>query len=288
MSVLEELHKTSIRVSDISAQYWCERQMELNYIHGPKITKEIQKGSKIHEELEGETNVPIMLQPRSYADSLYKALYTSHQAVATLKAKGVTREVQLYGSLGGYKVVGKIDQLQNENGETAILEDKTRGNDTMPSDAQVLTHRVQVMIYKKMLDDVTSGDYNVKNFVAGYRTAALKMTDEFVRQLNAAEIERNLQDIGTIAQVFFDDMRTLNKISNTLYIRYLNQFTKTEIKLEKLSYDGKEAQGIITHVLKYWNGERKSLPVPESEKWKCRWCAFFNKECTVWSDQKAL
>ena len=288
MSVLDQLHKSSIRVSDISAQYWCERQMELNYIHGPKITKEIKKGSKIHEELEGEVNVPIVLQPKSYADSLYKALYTSHQAVATLKEKGVTREVQIYGSLGGYKVVGKIDQLQTENGETAILEDKTRGNDTMPSDAQVLTHRVQVMIYKKLLDDVNSGDYSAKNFTMAYRTSTLKMTEEFVRQLDANQIDKSLQDMGTIAEAFFEDMRTLNKISNTLYVRYLNQFTRKEIKMERLQYDRNEAQGIIMHMLKFWNGERKSLPVPENEKWKCNFCVFFGKECTVWSPQGVL
>ncbi|MDE1811087.1 MAG: PD-(D/E)XK nuclease family protein [Candidatus Micrarchaeota archaeon] len=276
------MHKSSIRVSDISAQYWCERQMELNYIHGPSITKEIKKGSKIHEELEGEINVPIILQPKSYADSLYKALYTSHQAVATLKEKGVTREVQIYGSLGGYKVVGKIDQLQTENGETAILEDKTRGNDTMPSDAQVLTHRVQVMIYKKLLDDVNSGDYSAKNFTMAYKTANLKMTDEFVRQLDANQVDKGLQDMGAIAEAFFNDMRTLNKISNTLYVRYLNQFTRKEIKMERLQYDRNEAQGIIMHMLKFWNGERKSLPVPENEKWKCNWCVFFGKQCTVW------
>ncbi|MDE1833147.1 MAG: PD-(D/E)XK nuclease family protein [Candidatus Micrarchaeota archaeon] len=288
MSVLEELHKSSIRVSDISAQYWCERQMELNYIHGPSITKEIKKGSRIHEELEGETNVPIVLQPKSYADSLYKSLYTSHQAIATLKEKGVTREVQVYGSIGGYKVVGKIDQLQSENGETAILEDKTRGDDRPPSDAQVLTHRVQVIIYKKLLDDVTSGDYNSKNFNMAYRTASLRMTDEFVRQLDANQIDKSLQDVGTIAGLFFEDMRTLNKISNTLYVRYLNQYTRKEIKLERLAYDRNEAQGIITHMLKFWNGERKSLPVPENEKWKCNFCAFFGKECKVWWQQKVL
>ena len=44
MSVLSELHKSSIRVSDITAQYWCERQMEYNYKYGQKITKEIKKG----------------------------------------------------------------------------------------------------------------------------------------------------------------------------------------------------------------------------------------------------
>ena len=51
--------------------------MELNYIHGAKITAEIKKGRALHEELENETNVPIVLMPKSYADVMYKMIYTS-------------------------------------------------------------------------------------------------------------------------------------------------------------------------------------------------------------------
>ena len=38
--------------------------------------------------------------------------------------------------------------------------------------------------------------------------------------------------------------------------------------------------------MKYWNGERKSLPVPEKESWKCNYCVFFGKECKAWWSAK--
>jgi hypothetical protein len=42
----------------------------------------------------------------------------------------------------------------------------------------------------------------------------------------------------------------------------------------------------VKYVLGYWNGERESNPVPESEKWKCEWCEFFGDKCKVWWGQR--
>ena len=288
MSVIEALHKSSIRVSDIASQYWCERQMEYNYKYGKKITAEIKEGRLIHEELEGEVNVPIILQPKGYADALYKGLYTSYMALDALKKNKKTREVQIYGSIAGYKVVGKIDQLDIKEGKVAILEDKTRANHNMPSESQRVTHKIQTMVYRKLVEDVVDNKYDEKNFTRAYRTSTLKLTEEFARQLDAMSIEKSLQNIDSIASRFFEEMRSVGKVSETLYIRYINQFTGKEIDLYKFEYDESEMQGIIRYVMKYWNGERESMPVPEQEKWKCSFCVFFGKECKVWWPQTVL
>ena len=58
--------------------------MEYNYRYGRKITAQIKEGRAIHEELEGETNVPIILQPRNYPDALYRDLYRSYMALLSL------------------------------------------------------------------------------------------------------------------------------------------------------------------------------------------------------------
>ena len=83
-------------------------------------------------------------------------------------------------------------------------------------------------------------------------------------------------------------MNTMGSIDNTLYIRYINQFTGEEIKQHKMEYKKEEMDGIIRYVLKYWNGERESARVPEQEQWKCNYCVFFGKECKVWWGQKGL
>ncbi len=115
---MEKLHKSVIRATDIAAQFWCEKQMELGYLYGHEIeTKEIAKGKEIHEELESETNVPILLQAKSYADFMYKSLYTTYEALETLKRNKKSRELLLYGNLGKFKVVGKMDELEISGGK---------------------------------------------------------------------------------------------------------------------------------------------------------------------------
>ena len=288
MNALSRLKKSSIRASDIAAQYWCEKQMELNYLYGQKITNEIRKGRRIHGDLESETNVPIVLMPASYADFMYKSVYTSYMALRVLSEKKKTREVQVYGKLNGFKVVGKIDQLDAKDSEVIVQEDKTRGSDNMPSDAQILTHKVQVMLYRKMLEDMKEERYTRKDFEESYKTSTLSITPEFRRQLESTGVERELMSVGAVSDAFFYSITKLGRISDTLYLRYINQFTGNVIKLHKLKYSTEEMSQMLDFVMKYWNGERDALPVPEGEKWKCNFCAFFGNRCKVWWPQQKL
>jgi exonuclease V len=262
--------------------------MEYNAKYGQKITKEIKKGTAIHDELESEVNVPIILEPKNYADALYKTVYTSFEAVKALKAKKKTREVQLYGSLSGYKVVGKMDQLEIKDGSVVITEDKTRANGNIPSDAQQLVHKIQLMVYRKLLGDIHDGEYGFNNFKVAYGIGNLTMTEEFKRQLTAINVAAPMQDIAAVSKDFFYSMKNIGNVSETLHIRYINQYTGEEIKTHKFEYKKEEMQDIIKYIMKYWNGERESMPVPENEAWKCNFCVFFGKECKVWWKQRAL
>jgi exonuclease V len=285
---MEKLHKRSIRATDIASQYWCERQMELNYIHGSRITKEIQKGKQLHEELENETNLPIVMEPRSYADVVYKMLYTSHVALQTLKSVGRSREIQIYGIAGGFDIAGKIDMLEIKDSSTIVWEDKTKASDNLPSDPQFLTHRVQIMLYKRLIDDIREGRYTLEQYNKTHGTSSLKITSEFARQLDALTVEKSLQTVSAIAAKYFDELVKLPKTSPKLKIRYLNQFTGKEIKTFEVDYDAIEMGAMLDFALGYWKGQRESMPVPKEEMWKCNYCAFFGKECKVWWQQKTL
>lgn len=286
LSVLSDLHKSGIKVSDIAAQYWCERQMELRARHGAKITNEIRKGAQIHGELEDQVNVPMFLQPKSYPDYMYKQLYTSHAALVSLRENGKGREIQMYGSIGGYRLVGRIDMLQMSGGKVVIWEDKTKANGKPPSEAQLHTNRIQLLVYRRMLDDLVSGDYTERNFTRAYSTEKMVLTAEFVRQLKALGVPDPEMDIGRIAGRLFTEFRGLGSVSDSMRLRYLQQSTGNEIQIYSFDYNKEETQGIVKYVLGYWNGERESNPVPESEKWKCEWCEFFGDKCKVWWGQR--
>jgi hypothetical protein len=74
----------------------------------------------------------------------------------------------------------------------------------------------------------------------------------------------------------------LGKLSNSIRIRYVNQFTGKVIKSYKFDYDKNEADNIFNFAMKFWRGERDAMPVPEGEVWKCRICTFYGNHCKVW------
>ncbi|MCL5122623.1 MAG: exonuclease V [Candidatus Marsarchaeota archaeon] len=289
MSVLTMLNKKSIRVTDIASQYWCERQMELRYLYGDKKkTVEEKKGTLLHEMLENETNVPVLLEPKSYADYMYKTLYTSSIALSALKENGRTREVQVFGRMEGFNLVGKIDQLNFRNEVVTVEEDKTRANDNLPNASQMLPNKVQVMFYRSMLEDIQNGTYTLEDFKKAYYTERLVLTDEFRRQLAAMHIEQSKHSMQYVEKEFFSKVKSMGEIGDTLYIKYINQFTEDTIKIYKFQYSRAELEKSKEFVFKYWKGIRKALPVPKEEKWKCNYCVFFGKQCKVWWGQKTI
>ncbi len=262
--------------------------MELNYLYGAKITAAIKKGSAMHAELEGETNIQVDLTPKAFADVMYKILYTSYLALEVLFRNKKAREIQIYGMINGYPLVGKMDMLEIRDGETFVWEDKTKTSDKPPSDEQLTSHKAQVIFYKRLLDDIKAGTYTLEKFRKAQRTAFLSITPEFVRQLDAMKVDKKLQTVDAIAERYFENLMKLPKISDTIHIKYINQLTGKEIKLYKFTYSEKEMQDTMDYILKFWKGERESMPVPEGEKWKCNFCVFFGDKCKVWWPQKKL
>jgi hypothetical protein len=283
MDVLKKLKKRSIRVTDIASQYWCEKQMELRYLYGEKISKEEIKGKIIHEMLEKEVNVPLQLEPKTYADYVYKILYTNWVALNELRKNKKTRELQIFGFIEGFDVIGKIDELDIRNNKVSVLEDKTRFKDTVPNKEQLLSNKVQVIYYKKLLEDMKSGKYSNYTFRRAYNSANLKISEEFARELSVYNVNDETKEIKKIEEMFFSSIKSIPSISDAMYIRYRNQFTNKTIKLYKLDYKEEELNNINKFIFGYWKGEREALPVPENESWKCNMCIFFKNRCNVWS-----
>ncbi len=288
MNALERLHKSSITATDIASQYWCEKQMELYKLSkAKKATAEIKKGKAIHEMMENEVNVPIELTPNSYGDSLFKTLYTTYKSLESLGETDRAREIQVYGSLNGFKLVGKIDEIRILKGQAVIIEDKTRSSDRVPGEAELITHKVQVMTYKKMLDDIHTGNYTSEDFKNVYGISRLKLTDDFLKQLSSIGLEDNQKSFSYLSDRLFELYRKVNT-GSSLYLRYINQFTKEEIKVLKFQYSSSEISKMLDFSLRYWKGDRDALPVPYEEKWKCNHCMFFGNECKVWWPQRKL
>jgi len=280
--VLEKLGKNSVSATDIASQFWCEKQMELNYLYGKRYTKEMAKGAKIHEELQAETYVPLTVEPINYTDFLYKELYENYLALKGLKQRGVGREIRIFGSINGFKLNGKIDELKLVNGKVVVVEVKTRETRYAINEAVVRPHRIQAMLYKYMLNEVVSRSYTHENFENAYLKGLKPLSDRFLDQLKALSIESSLLSIESVYKKMFDEIYTLPPISDELELHYIDRFTGEKVETMKFKYNDEELKKILIDAMRYWNGEVKARPVSEEEKWKCRFCRFYGKECKVW------
>ena len=280
--VLEKLGKNSISATDIASQFWCEEQMELNYLYGKRYTKEMARGAKIHEELQAETYVPLTVEPINYTDFLYKELYENYLALKGLKQRGVGREIIIFGSINGFKLSGKIDELKLENGKIVVIEVKTRETRYVINEAVVKPHRVQAMLYKYMLDEIVSKSYTHENFENAYLKGLKPLSNRFLDQLKALSIEGNLLSIESVSKKVFEEIYTLPPIGDELELHYIDRFTGEKVQTMKFKYNNEELKKLLIGAMRYWNGEVKARPVSEEEKWKCRFCRFYGKECKVW------
>lgn len=286
MNVLEKLHIQSIPVYDIATQVgWCEKQMELKHLFKTKVTESLKSGREAHTQLEKEVEVKVPLTPVTWAERMFTEFYTGKMKLDSLAAGARIREIKLYGSINGFRLTGKIDQLQAIGGRVMISDDKFVNPEKVPWEMPV-TYRVQLMLYKKMLDDIISGSYGYANFSRSYNTAAMRLGAEFTDQAKGMGLQDEQISIDAAAKGFFDSAKAIT-LDNNLEIRYKNRGTKEELKVYSLIYDKDEIDRITKFALKYWNGEREALPVPENETYKCRSCDFYGNKCTVWWPAKS-
>ncbi len=279
---LQKLGKKSLTASDISAQFWCERQMELNAMHGSRRTWAMKKGASIHKVMQDEVYEELKAEPMNYADRLYKEAYENCLNISRLKAEGVCREIKIYGSINGYTIVGKIDELRLVDGKIMIVEDKTTKHAEDISEEKMRPNKVQIELYRKLLGDAVDGSYSYANFSSTYRIEGMQLSEEFKDSLIDQGVGQDMTGLRAIWNRFFDLLKTFSGMSDNMEINYRSRQTGDLLVKVNMVYSKQRPDKEMIHARGYWNGERESLPGVEEEKWKCKMCQFFGNRCTVW------
>ncbi|MDE1855145.1 MAG: PD-(D/E)XK nuclease family protein [Candidatus Micrarchaeota archaeon] len=280
--VLKRLGKSSILVTDIANQFWCERQMEYNYLYGKKYTKFMERGKQLHEELQGEVYVPLTIEPVSYADLMYKIAYENYRSLLSLRDKGICRELRVYGSINGYRLSGQIDEMKIVGGKAKVIERKTTDANRKLTEVYSRPHLMQVRLYRKMLGDIKAGRYTHENFTKTYGLTKDGLSEVFKRELHAMGIKDELINPYSISEKMFSELHSLPELSDRLEVVYVDRFSGKQISSTEIDYNENEVMDSISYAMKFWNGERESAPVVEAENWKCRFCKFFGSECKAW------
>jgi exonuclease V len=286
--VLKKLGKSSILVTDIANEFWCERQMECNYLYGKKYTKEMAKGKAVHAELQNEVYVPLTIEPVTYEDYMFKTAYENTMSLTSLRTKGMCREFRVYGSLNGYRLSGQMDEMKIVDGKIRIVERKTTQAGRKLTEVYTRPHRVQVMTYRRMFGDIINRSYTYDNLIKVYRLTGKGLSDVFKRELHAMGLSEDKIDTCAMFKKMFEEIYMLPELGTSLEIAYVDRFSGQQMESMQIEYKEYEMNKYITYILQYWNGERESAPVEKDENWKCKFCKFFGNECKVWWNQAKL
>ncbi|KAI1629290.1 exonuclease V [Exophiala viscosa] len=105
--------KKPLSVTDLISPAWCE--LQYFYVlskHGRKRrTPAMKQGSKVHQALEDEVHVTVPVKITTKEDSWGLHIWNVIQGLRTLRETGRTRELEIWGSVGGEFVNGVLDEL---------------------------------------------------------------------------------------------------------------------------------------------------------------------------------
>lgn len=248
-------------------------------------------------------------------------LLDTYNQLSTVASGSLEREINVFGDLfdRGILLKGIIDQVQysKETGELTVLDFKTRRTNMMPSEAQKRGHALQLMLYKCMLDGLTTGitkmnllaehlNLNFKRELTGgvlehigrYGMRALFAKSKMTASVRVGE---NIQSspvtveggdefrvtLGDVAGKVSELIVGLNlPLVSSLMVQYVYQRTHEEIGVEVVEYDEPWARKAYENSLDFWLGKREPRGVDLEELWKCKSCQF--KDVCVWRRQKVL
>ena len=202
---------------------------------------------------------------------------------------GVTlaREIPIFGTPFGEDIfiVGLIDELRFDPQTYTIdlQELKTRKFKSPPSRSQQGQHRLQVMLYKKLFDDLVKGQVS-KQTVAKH--LKLNLTKEFGEDV-LKQIDGNLltcKNLNDLMDELFQKIQCLTCISQ-IGIEYVHQESKQTICHHSLEYSDSELECIVKDYFLFWRGVRGSKGVDIEDAWKCQMCDFAS--VCEWRQRKA-
>lgn len=274
---LSRFRPSGVYVTDLSAQLWCEKKLELSFIHGFEETEEMQVGGEIHAQLEEEIVLMVTVRPSTLEDLLAIKLDNLLDRSLQLKQEGITRELPVKGIIGDLFVHGKIDELIVEDGMIQIVDNKTRKTPTIPSIPQLRTVEFQLMLYHRIMGQIQNGMFKPEQLLGncGF-TKKSGISADFQKELKRVnhKMEPNLLKLCRLA---FNSVQSLPPLSDDLHVTYRYQGDEKIIGTHKFKFDDFVFKRNLGFCKEYWYGKRAAIPVGEANRWKCNYCKLRDK-----------
>ncbi|OWF55301.1 exonuclease V-like [Mizuhopecten yessoensis] len=290
ISPLEDFRPGYLWVSDLTKQHWCEQQLLYSFtvpgvlVEDPVMTK----GSNLHLQRELAVHDVVKVDITSSEDIwAVKMLNLLNSVQAFLNGSPLAREVPIFGApfQEDVFVVGLIDELRFDLETYAIglSELKTRLSRTKPSKSQEKQHRLQVMLYRKLFDDLVKGNVT-KDVIA--RHLRLKLTKELGEGVQGELGKSGLscKTLDSLLDVVFGRMAAVTCIVETS-VEYVHQESGQSFLHQDVVYDEEELKKLYRHYLGFWRGQRAVEGVDIEDAWKCQRCDY--KSVCEWREVKA-
>ena len=218
-----------LTVSDLSSGAWCEMQYwyTLTRLPGGRKTRTpaMKGGSRVHQTLEDQVHTTIQVSVAAKEEAFALRIWNLIQGLRTLRETGMTRELEVWGTLYGEVTNGVIDEVSSTCANLAFEEElrgqpdpemaagqgahlsiaayfqphrrrfyltdvKTRASTRLPSGAALRPARVQLFLYHRLLSDMASGQADYPAIVARYGLdPQARFSDAFMAQIGGLHDE---------------------------------------------------------------------------------------------------
>ncbi|KAM0127380.1 hypothetical protein ACHAO1_009553 [Botrytis cinerea] len=105
--------KKPLSVTDLVSPAWCELQYwyTLTKLGRRKQTPAMKQGSAVHKVLEDQVHRSVQIEIQTKEDAWGLRIWNVIQGLRTLRETGLTRELEIWGTIDGLVVNGVIDEL---------------------------------------------------------------------------------------------------------------------------------------------------------------------------------
>jgi exonuclease V len=281
-TLLEKYGLSHLNVTHISQQFWCERQVELSLEFPREDTEGTMAGKEIHRDFLLELARETVVETETRDDAVFVLMLNVRNGLEQLMSEGITRELYVFGRAAGFPVAGIVDELSIRDGRAIVLDHKTRMRPTLPPPPSVKPTEVQVMLYRKLLEDLLEGRYTYEDFAmdAGLEKPG-DISPGLKEQLEAAGVVFEGRSVERLARDVFEAFRRLPPLSDFLIVRYIHQATGDHIGDKAILYDTKFLAHRLSHAGKFWEGQRKAARAGFRERWKCNYCEYKESLCAA-------
>ena len=188
-----------------------------------------------------------------------KVLNLCKAVTAILNGSVLQREIPIFGApFHGIFLMGMIDEIRCDQDTFALdlVEFKTRNYNSLPSKAQKFNHDLQVIIYKKLFDDLVSGKTSKQLISNQFQLDLFKpLGADISAHIQLADL-KNCCTLDALLNVLYERMSAVPKIGRML-VEYCYQADRSTIAICEVTTALCDVQSRLDHYVAFWHGNRE-------------------------------